>query len=306
MEQGSKSSSGYYIALLPFIESEIKVIMRQIQASEITDTVARLCIEACHVLPRDLIQGFERAAETEVSPLGKSVLLKLIDNDRIARTNQVPVCHDTGLTIVYIEIGQEVHVVGGGFQDAVQAGVRKGYADGYMRKSVVGDPLIRVNTNDNTPAVVHTEIVPGDAIKISVVPKGGGSENWSTMKFLLPGEGAAGVKKFVLDAVKAAGGAACPPLTLGVGIGGSFDKVTEIAKKAILRDIGDHHREPHIAQLEKELLEEVNKTGIGPQGYGGLNTALWVAVETYACHITALPVAVNIQCHSGRRSTATI
>ncbi len=306
MGQGSGSAWGYYIALLPFIESEIEAIMRQIQASEITDTVARLCIEACHVLPRDLIQGFERAAQTEVSPLGKSVLLKLIDNDRIARSNQVPVCHDTGLTIVYIEIGQDVHVVGGGFQEAVQAGVRKGYAEGYMRKSVVGDPLIRVNTNDNTPAVIHTEIVSGDAIKISVVPKGGGSENWSTMKFLLPGEGAAGVKKFVLDAVKAAGGAACPPLTLGVGIGGSFDKVTEIAKKAILRDIGDHHPEPHIAQLEKELLDEVNKTGIGPQGYGGLNTALWVAVETYACHITALPVAVNIQCHSGRRSTATI
>lgn len=306
MGQGRGLPCGYYIALLPFIESEIATIMRQIQASEITDTVARLCIEACHVLPRDLIQGFERAAETEVSPLGKSVLLKLIDNDRIARAAQVPVCHDTGLTIVYIEIGQDVHVVGGGFQEAVHAGVRKGYAEGYMRKSVVGDPLIRVNTNDNTPAVIHTEIVSGDAIKISVVPKGGGSENWSTMKFLLPGEGTAGVKKFVLDAVKAAGGAACPPLTLGVGIGGSFDKVTEIAKKAILRDIGDHHSQPHIAQLERELLAEVNKTGIGPQGYGGLNTALWVAVETYACHITALPVAVNIQCHSGRRSTATI
>ncbi len=280
--------------------------MRELQAQAITDCIAQLCIDACHKLPPDLIQGFHDAAEKEVSPLGKSVLLKLIDNDRIARDNNVPVCHDTGLTIVYLELGQEVHVVGGDFQEAVHAGVRKGYAEGYMRKSVVGDPLLRVNTNDNTPAVIHTEIVPGDKVRISVVPKGGGSENWSTMTFLLPGEGAEGVKKFVVNAIKAAGGAACPPLTVGVGIGGSFDKVTEIAKKAILRDIGEHHPEPHIAKLESELLEAINQTGIGPQGYGGLSTALWVSVETYACHITALPVAVNIQCHAGRRATAEI
>jgi fumarate hydratase subunit alpha len=203
-------------------------------------------------------------------------------------------------------VGQDVHLTGGAYQDAVHAGVRKGYAEGYMRKSVVGDPLLRVNTNDNTPAVIHTDIVPGSDIRITVLPKGGGSENWSTMKFLLPGEGAQGVKKFVLDAVVAAGGSACPPLTIGVGLGGSFDKVTEIAKKAILRDIGQHHPDAHIAQLEAELLTAVNQTGIGPQGYGGLNTALWVAVETYACHITALPVAVNIQCHASRRKTAII
>ena len=238
--------------------------------------------------------------------MGKSVLLKLIDNDKIARENQVSYCHDTGLTIVFIEIGQDVHVSGGSFEDAVQAGVRKGYAEGFMRKSVVSDPLLRVNSNDNTPAVVHIEIVSGDKIHITVVPKGGGSENWSTMKFLLPGEGAEGVKKFVLSAIEAAGGAACPPLTVGVGIGGSFDKVTSIAKKAILRDIGDHHPEPHIAKLEAELLDLINKTGIGPQGYGGSTTALWCAVETYACHITALPVAVNIQCHASRRARATI
>ncbi len=281
-------------------------MVREVPASQITDTVAQLCIDACHLLPDNLIQGFHDAAATEVSPLGKSVLLKLIDNDQIARQNQVSYCHDTGLAIVFIELGQDVHVHGGHFEEAVQAGVRKGYAQGFMRKSVVSDPLLRVNSNDNTPAVVHTEIVPGDEIRITVVPKGGGSENWSTMKFLLPGEGAEGVKKFVLAAIEAAGGAACPPLTVGVGIGGSFDKVTAIAKKAILRDIGEHHPEPHVAQLERELLALVNQTGIGPQGYGGSTTALWVAVETYACHITALPVAVNIQCHAGRRASATL
>lgn len=281
-------------------------MIREIATSHITDTVAQLCIDACHLLPDNLIQGFHHAAETEVSPLGKSVLLKLIDNDRIARENQVSYCHDTGLTIVFVELGQDVHVHGGSFEEAVQAGVRKGYAEGFMRKSVVSDPLLRINSNDNTPAVVHTEIVPGDQIHFTVVPKGGGSENWSTMKFLLPGEGAEGVKKFVLSAIEVAGGAACPPLTVGVGIGGSFDKVTAIAKKAILRDIGDHHPEPHISQLEAELLALINQTGIGPQGFGGSTTALWCAVETYACHITALPVAVNIQCHASRRATATI
>lgn len=280
--------------------------MREIQTQALTDTVARLCIDACHRLPADLIAGFHKAAEQEISPLGKSTLIKLIDNDKIAREQNVPACHDTGLTIVYVELGQEVHVVGGDFQQAIHAGVRKGYAEGFMRKSVVGDPLLRLNTNDNTPAVIHTEIVPGDQVKISVVPKGGGSENWSRMTFLLPGEGAEGVKRFVLDTIKAAGGAACPPLTVGVGIGGSFDKVTEIAKKAILRDLGEHHPEPHIAQLEAELLQEINRTGIGPLGYGGVSTALWVSVETYACHITALPVAVNIQCHSARRASAVI
>lgn len=280
--------------------------IRVVEASRITDCVAQLCIDACHLLPDNLVQSFHAAAETEVSPLGKSVLMKLIANDRIARDNQVSYCHDTGLTIVYADIGQDVHVVGGHWQEAIQAGVRKGYAEGFMRKSVVSDPLLRVNSNDNTPAVVHTEIVPGSEIRLTVLPKGGGSENWSTMKFLLPGEGAAGVKQFVLDAIVAAGGAACPPLTIGVGIGGSFDKVTAIAKEAILRDIGVHHPEPHIAQLETELLELVNRTGIGPQGFGGSTTALWVSVETYACHITALPVAVNIQCHAGRRATATI
>jgi fumarate hydratase subunit alpha len=280
--------------------------MREIHVDEISNAVAKLCIDACHLLPDNLVENFHKAAEREVSPMGKSVLLKLIDNDKIARENNVSYCHDTGLTIVYADIGQEVHIVGGNFQDAIHAGVRKGYEEGFMRKSVVSDPLLRINSNDNTPAVLHTEIVPGANIELTVVPKGGGSENWSTMKFLLPGEGAEGVKKFVVAAIEAAGGAACPPLTVGVGIGGSFDKVTAIAKEAILRDIGEHHHEPHIAQLEADLLEAINKTGIGPQGYGGVTTALWVAVETYACHITALPVAVNIQCHAGRRASVMI
>jgi fumarate hydratase subunit alpha len=280
--------------------------MREIHVDEISNAVAKLCIDACHLLPDNLVENFHKAAEREVSPMGKSVLLKLIDNDKIARENNVSYCHDTGLTIVYADIGQEVHIVGGNFQDAIHAGVRKGYEEGFMRKSVVSDPLLRINSNDNTPAVLHTEIVPGANIELTVVPKGGGSENWSTMKFLLPGEGAEGVKKFVVAAIEAAGGAACPPLTVGVGIGGSFDKVTAIAKEAILRDIGEHHHEPHIAQLEADLLEAINKTGIGPQGYGGVTTALWVAVETYACHITALPVAVNIQCHAGRRASVVI
>ncbi len=280
--------------------------MREVHVDELTKTVAQLCIDACHLLPDDLLASFHKAAETEVSPLGKSVLIKLIDNDRIARDNQVSYCHDTGLVIVYAEVGQDVHLVGGNYEAAIQEGVRKGYAEGYMRKSVVSDPLLRVNSNDNTPAVIHTDIVPGSEVKLTVVPKGGGSENWSTMKFLLPGEGAEGVKKFVLSVVEAAGGAACPPLTVGVGIGGSFDKVTALAKKAILRDIGERHSEPHIAKLEDELLEAINKTGIGPQGFGGSTTAVQVAVETYACHITALPVAVNMQCHAGRRKTAVI
>lgn len=280
--------------------------MREIHVNDISDRIAQLCIDACHKLPEDVVNGFHTAAQNEISPLGKSVLLKLIDNDRIARENNVSYCHDTGLTIVYVKVGQDVHIVGGNYEDAVHAGVRKGYAEGFMRKSVVTDPLLRVNSNDNTPAVIHTEIVPGSEIHLTVLPKGGGSENWSTMKFLLPGEGVEGVKNFVLNAIKAAGGSACPPLTVGVGIGGSFDKVTDIAKKAILRDIGVHHKDEHIATLERELLDAINKTGIGPQGYGGISTALWVAVETYACHITALPVAVNIQCHASRRKSAVI
>ncbi|MEH6841420.1 MULTISPECIES: fumarate hydratase [Priestia] len=280
--------------------------MRTIHVNEIKDTVANLCWEACYYLPDDVINGFKKAEEKEISPLGKSILNQLIENAEVAATEHMPYCHDTGLAIIYVEVGQDVHFIGGTFQDSIHEGVKKGYSEGFLRKSVVGDPLLRVNTNTNTPAIIHTDIVPGDQVKITVLPKGGGSENMSAMKFLLPGEGVEGVKKFVLETIEAAGGKACPPIMVGVGIGGSFDKVTGIAKEAIMREVGVYHHEPHIAQLEKELLEDINKTGIGPQGLGGINTALSVAIETYACHITALPVAVNIQCHAARKKTAII
>ncbi|WP_455931456.1 fumarate hydratase [Priestia aryabhattai] len=280
--------------------------MRTIHVNEIKDTVANLCWEACYYLPDDVINGFKKAEEKEISPLGKSILNQLIENAEVAATEHMPYCHDTGLAIIYVEVGQDVHFIGGIFQDSIHEGVKKGYSEGFLRKSVVGDPLLRVNTNTNTPAIIHTDIVPGDQVKITVLPKGGGSENMSAMKFLLPGEGVEGVKKFVLETIEAAGGKACPPIMVGVGIGGSFDKVTGIAKEAIMREVGVYHHEPHIAQLEKELLEDINKTGIGPQGLGGINTALSVAIETYACHITALPVAVNIQCHAARKKTAII
>jgi fumarate hydratase subunit alpha len=280
--------------------------MRTIHVNEIKDTVAKLCWEACYYLPDDVVNGFKKAEEKEISPLGKSILNQLIENAEVAATEHMPYCHDTGLAIIYVEVGQDVHFIGGTFQDSIHEGVKKGYSEGFLRKSVVGDPLLRVNTNTNTPAIIHTDIVPGDRVKITVLPKGGGSENMSAMKFLLPGEGEEGVKKFILETIEAAGGKACPPIMVGVGIGGSFDKVTGIAKEAIMREVGVYHHEPHIAQLEKELLEDINKTGIGPQGLGGINTALSVAIETYACHITALPVAVNIQCHAARKKTAII
>ncbi|MEH7119654.1 fumarate hydratase [Neobacillus vireti] len=277
--------------------------MRKISVEQIRDAVSVLCWEACYYLPEDIVNGFHKALETEQSPLGKSILEQLIENANLAAKEDRPYCHDTGLTVVYAEVGQEVNIEGGDFEAAIHDGIRKGYKEGYLRNSVVGDPLLRINTNDNTPGVIHTRIVPGDKIKLTVLPKGGGSENMSAMKFLLPGEGVAGVKKFVLDTIEAAGGRACPPIVVGVGVGGTFDKVTEIAKEAVLREIGVNHHEPHIAQLEKELLEEINKLGIGPQGLGGTNTALWVAAETYGCHITALPVAVNIQCHAARKKS---
>ncbi len=280
--------------------------MRSVHINEITDTVARLCWEACYYLPEDVLEGFKKAEKEEVSPLGKSIISQLIENAKEAKDNHMPYCHDTGLTVAFVRLGQEVSLTGGDYNEAVQAGIRKGYLEGYLRKSVVGDPLIRKNTGDNTPGVVHTEIVPGDKIEITVLPKGGGSENMSAMTFLLPGEGKEGVKKFVVDTIKAAGGKACPPVLVGVGIGGSFDKVTGLAKEAVLREVGKHHPDEHIAELERELLEDINNTGIGPQGLGGKSTALWVPIETHACHITALPVAVNIQCHAARKKTAVI
>ncbi|MCL6612061.1 MAG: fumarate hydratase [Peptococcaceae bacterium] len=280
--------------------------MRTVHVQKIVDEVARLCQEACYDLPPDVLKAIEAASSSEKSPLGQGILAKLVENAYLASRERVPCCHDTGIAAVFLEIGQDVHLTGGSLHEAVQEGVRRGYREGCLRKSVVGDPLLRVNTGDNTPAVVHTEIVDGDRITLSVLPKGGGSENMSALSFLLPGEGAGGVKKFVLDTVKNAGGKACPPLVVGVGIGGTFDYVALLAKKALLRRIGTYNKQPHLARLEMELLELINKTGIGPLGLGGSNTALWVAVESFGAHITALPVAVNLQCHAARRKLCTI
>lgn len=280
--------------------------MRTINVGLITEEVARLCQEACYDLPPDVLAAIGAAADSEKSPLGKNILRRLEENAELAARERVPCCHDTGVAVVFIEVGQDVHLSGGLLQEAVQEGVRRGYREGYLRKSVVGDPLERINTGDNTPAVIHTEIVGGDKVHITVVPKGGGSENMSAAKFLLPGDGIEAVKEFVLDTVKKGGGKACPPLVVGVGTGGTFDYVTYLAKKALLREIGVHHRLPHLARLEKDLLESINSTGIGPQGLGGTNTALWVSVEAYATHITALPVAVNLQCHAARRKSCSI
>lgn len=280
--------------------------MRTIKVETITGEVSRLCQEACCDLPPDVLKAIETAGSTEISPLGRTILEKLVENAKLASRERVPCCHDTGIAVVFLEIGQDVHLAGGSLHEAVHKGVRRGYEEGYLRKSVVGDPLLRQNTGDNTPAVIHTEIIEGDIINITVIPKGGGSENMSALKFLLPGEGSEGVKEFVLETVRNAGGKACPPLVVGVGIGGTFDQVALLAKKALLRDIGARHRQPHISRLESDLLDLINRTGIGPQGLGGTNTALWVAVETYATHITALPVAVNLQCHAARKKTCTI
>lgn len=280
--------------------------MRTIHIERVKDEVARLCVEACCDLPSDVLEAIRTAADSEKSPLGKSILLKLLENADLASRERMPCCHDTGVAVIFIEIGQDVHLTGGSLQEAVHGGVRRGYAEGCLRKSVVGDPLLRVNTGDNTPAVIHTEIVEGERLTITVVPKGGGSENMSAVKFLLPGDGVEGVKDFVIETVRKAGGKACPPLMVGVGLGGTFDYVTYLAKKALLRKIGDHHPLPHLAGLERDLLEVINKTGIGPQGLGGTKTALWVAVEGYSTHITALPVAVNLQCHAARKKSSTI
>ena len=280
--------------------------MRIIHVNEITEAIVKLCQEACIYLPVDVNEAIKAAALNEKSPLGKSMLDKLVENARMATAERMPYCHDTGMAVVYVEIGQDVHIEGGLLHQAIQAGVRQGYSEGYLRKSVVGDPLLRINTGDNTPAVIHVDLVEGNQINLTVVPKGGGSENMSALEFLLPGDGLEGVISFVLETVKKAGGKACPPIIVGVGIGGTFDYVAYMAKKALLREIGVHNEQPHLAQLEKYLLGLINQTGIGPQGLGGSNTALWVAVESYATHITALPVAVNLQCHAARRKSCVI
>ena len=277
--------------------------MRTVEASLITERVKDACIKACTDLPKDVLDALRRAREVEESPAGLAVLDELVENAEIARSEQVPICQDTGLALVLVEIGQDVHIAGGGLTDAINEGVRQGYEEGYLRKSVVRHPLDRTNTGDNTPAVIHTEIVPGDRLHITVAPKGGGSENMSAAKSLPPSAGVAGIKESVVETVKNAGPNACPPLIVGVGIGGTLDKAALLSKKAMLRPVGLPSENECDAMLERELLEAVNATGVGPAGLGGRVTALAVHVESFACHIASLPVAVTLQCHAARHVT---
>jgi fumarate hydratase subunit alpha len=281
--------------------------MRQIQAEEISNLVAKLCIEANLYMGPDLRAAMERAVQTEESPVGRECLQSLLRNVDIAAEEQIPICQDTGMAILFVEYGQEVALVGGSFEEAINEGVRRGYRDGYLRKSVVDDPLLaRVNTGDNTPAVIHTRIVPGEKIKIIVAPKGFGSENMSRVQMMIPADGWPGVKRFVVEAVRQAGANPCPPVVIGVGIGGTMEKVALLAREALLREIGSIHPDPRFAALEAELLEAVNDTGVGPEGLGGRMTALAAHINTFPTHIAGMPVAVNICCHVARHKTGEI
>lgn len=274
--------------------------MRTVSVEDIIRNVKEMCVEANHYLSADMEQVLKQAADTERSPLGKQILCQLKNNLQIAAEDQIPICQDTGMAVIFVEIGQEVHVEGGLIGEAINEGVRQGYQEGYLRKSVVRDPIIRENTKDNTPAVIHYDIVQGDKIQITVAPKGFGSENMSRVFMLKPAEGIEGVKDAVLTAARDAGPNACPPMVVGVGIGGTFEKCALLAKKALTRPIGLHSQIPYVCDMEKELLERINKTGIGPGGLGGSTTALAVNINTYPTHIAGLPVAVNICCHVNR------
>ena len=280
--------------------------MRDIEVQELTDCIRDMCIEAVHELSCDMQEAFQEACEKETSPLGRKVLGQLRENLKIAREDRIPICQDTGMAVVFLEIGQDVHFTGGNVENAVNEGVRRGYVDGYLRKSVVSDPIIRENTRDNTPAVIYYEIVPGDQVKITVAPKGFGSENMSRIFMLKPADGIEGVKNAILTAVKEAGPNACPPLVVGVGIGGTFEKCALMAKKALTRSVKEHSPVPYVAELEREMLEKINKTGIGPGGLGGNTTALAVNINTCATHIAGLPVAVNMCCHVNRHAVRVI
>lgn len=281
--------------------------MREINVEEITKTIEKLCIESNYYLPDDVKKALEDAIDKEESPLGVEILSDILKNQEIARTNDVPICQDTGLAVIFLELGQDVRLVGGNLNDAIDEGVKRGYINGYLRKSAVDDPfIVRKNTGDNTPAIIHTKIVPGENIKLILAPKGGGSENMSALAMLKPSDGVKGIKKFVLDTVEKAGSNPCPPIIVGVGIGGTIEKTTLIAKQSLLRKVGDHNPNPKVAEIEKELLDEINKLGIGPQGFGGRTTALAVNIETFPAHIASMPVAVNIQCHVARHQEAII
>lgn len=277
--------------------------MRTIQASALTETVARLCVQANIHLPQDIVAALDRSRTEEPWPLAKETLGLLWDNTKLAEQTDMPVCQDTGMACVFVELGQDVHIEGN-FEEAIHQGVRQGYGEGYLRKSIVGDPLRRVNTEDNTPAAITVRLVPGDQCTITVAPKGFGSENMSRLGMLKPADGVEGVKKFVVETVKLAGSNPCPPIVLGIGIGGSFDKVAYLAKHALLRPIDQPNPDPYYAQLEQELLEAINSLGVGPQGFGGRTTCLGLSIETAPTHVAGLPVAVNVSCHVTRRATA--
>ncbi|KHD35716.1 fumarate hydratase [Clostridium acetobutylicum] len=280
--------------------------MREIDSKVITEVVKKLCIETNYYLPQDIKEKINKYYEEEEWDIAKDVLNNIKENIDISYDENVPICQDTGMACVFLDIGQEVHVIGELIEDAVNEGVRQGYNEGYLRKSVVKDPLRRVNTNDNTPAIIHYNIVKGDKIKVTLAPKGFGSENMSKIKMLKPAEGIEGVKKFILDTVEEAGPNPCPPMVVGVGIGGTFEKAAFLAKKALIRSIDVHNEDEFYKEMEEEMLYKINKLGIGPQGFGGRTTAIGVNIETYPTHIAGLPVAVNISCHVTRHKSEEI
>lgn len=276
--------------------------MKEVNVSDITKAVKRMCIEANYYLSDDIRDRLKEAYQNETWSIAKDILEKIMTNADIAKNENMPMCQDTGMTCVFVDMGQDVHITNGSLEAAINEGVRQGYEEGYLRKSVVKDPLDRVNTKDNTPAVIYYNIVPGDKLKITVAPKGFGSENMSKIKMLKPADGIEGVKEFILEVVKLAGPNPCPPTVIGIGIGGTFDKAANLAKKALIRPTAIRNSNPFYADLEKELLEKINGLGIGPQGFGGKTTALAVNIETYPTHIAGLPVAVNINCHATRHA----
>ena len=275
-------------------------MIRTVNTDDIVKTIKEMCIEANHYLSKDMDKALKDATASEKSELGKKILNQLQENLKIADEEMIPICQDTGMAVIFLEVGQDVHFEGMAIEDAVNEGVRQGYTEGYLRKSVVGDPIIRKNTKDNTPAVIHYSIVPGNKVKITLAPKGFGSENMSRVFMLKPADGIEGVKNAILTAVKDAGPNACPPMVVGVGVGGTFEKCAILAKKALTRPVGEHSAIPYVKELEEEMLEKINRLGIGPGGLGGTTTALAVNVNTYATHIAGLPVAVNICCHVNR------
>ena len=280
--------------------------MRSVDVSIVTKNIKEMCIQANHFLSEDMDIAMKNAVETEKAPLGKQILTQLQENLKIAGEDMIPICQDTGMACVFLEIGQDVHMVGGDLADAINEGVRRGYDKGYLRKSVVKDPVRRGNTGDNTPAMIYTEIVPGENIKITVGPKGFGSENMSAIRMFKPSHGLQGIKDFIIETVETAGPNPCPPMVVGVGIGGTFDKAALLAKKALMRPLDSSNPDPFYADLEKEMLEKINELGIGPQGFGGKTTAIGLNIETMPTHIAGMPCAININCHVTRHKTEVI